>query len=257
MDLPIINTIKKIYSNAYISENLLSPPMRVNRGLLQGSIISPFLFNCFINAMIIKANSASHATLGYADDVAAVCANYEQLQKTIQTITEWSKQVGIHINHKKSGILVYKNNSDKFGTAIDGFPIKGNYKYLGVRLDESLSLRPHLLITEKKLQIYLKKNEYIIKEYFSIKTLVDLAGSFQTSRLVYGACSFLDSASTMEVVERLVIKYIKSIAGLKIQVSNNAIRVVLAMPKMEFKLYPRLMKVLIKYEQHFGEFPEM
>ena len=257
VDNPIVNTIMKIYSNAFISNDLLELCMCVNRGLLQGSIISPFLFNCFINAMIIKADSSCHTALGYADDIAAVCGNYDQLINTIRTISEWSAEVGIEINHKKSGILVYRNNINTYGTHIEAFPIRGNYKYLGVVLDSALSPRPHLLMIEKKLQVYLLKNKYIIKKYFSTKTLIDLAGSFQTSRIVYGACCFLDQEKTTEVVERLVIKYIKSIAGLKDNVQNNAVRATLGIPKMEYQLYPRLMKVFIKYEKHFGEVPEI
>jgi hypothetical protein len=109
---------------------------------------------------------------------------------------------------------------------------------------------------EKKLQIYLLKNKYLIKKYFSLKTLVDLSRSFQTSRIVYGACNFLDQEKTVEVVERLVIKYIKSVAGIKDNVSNDALRLALGIPKVEFQLYPRLMTVMVKYIQHFGELPD-
>ena len=82
-----------------------------NRGLAQGSIISPALFNIFIEdlgkELQEKADLNIKDILMYADDIMTVCASQTQLTKAIKVIEDWSRRNGMILNKKKSGIMVF------------------------------------------------------------------------------------------------------------------------------------------------------
>ncbi len=55
----IIKAIKKIYSSAKMRLNTLQRVININRGVLQGGILSPWLFNIYIDDFVksIKSNA--------------------------------------------------------------------------------------------------------------------------------------------------------------------------------------------------------
>ena len=57
----------------------------------QGSLLSPFLFNIYINDLLENWNTCTDRenVLAYADDTAVVFLSKEQLRKIIQTIESW------------------------------------------------------------------------------------------------------------------------------------------------------------------------
>jgi hypothetical protein len=80
--------------------------MNVNRGILQGSLISTLLFNIYIDDLVAELKKNSFDVLAYADDIAIIC-DKEQLDKCMKVFDEWSMNSRIDANKKKSGILVY------------------------------------------------------------------------------------------------------------------------------------------------------
>ena len=56
IDTEIINTIKLLYSYAKLKVSYNSEIININNGVLQGSLISPLLFDLYINDLIIKLN---------------------------------------------------------------------------------------------------------------------------------------------------------------------------------------------------------
>ena len=252
--LEVINTVKKIYSSTRMRMNTIHDPILVNRGLLQGGITSPYLFNIYINDLVDELDKNAFEVLAYADDLAIICTGYDELINVMNILDKWSMENEIKINKKKSGILIFKNNRKNY-KFINDYPVKSFYRYLGVRIDDNLNPRPHLLQVEKKLNGYLSRNRWLIKQYFTPKTMVYLAQCFQISRLSYGMSIFLDKGKIIDTVERLSMKYVKSIVGVDRNVSNVRMRLALGIPKLEHLLFLRLNKIVRKYEGHFNECP--
>ncbi len=111
----LLNAIIKIYSRAKVRIDPLRCPININCGVLQGSILSPLLFNAFINDLINSLERTAYDVLAYADDVAFICANTSQLKESIKLIKEWSKENEMKVNLNKSGILIIKGNIDNEG----------------------------------------------------------------------------------------------------------------------------------------------
>ena len=89
--------IKNSNNNIYVN---------VNNGVLQGSLISPMLFN--LNDLIKELNQNSYEILAYADELCILCEGKNQLLNVFKKI--WSELNGIKINKKKSGIMILKGN---------------------------------------------------------------------------------------------------------------------------------------------------
>ena len=144
-----IEFLRALYSNIEITIGD-SETLRVNKGVLQGSVISPALFDIFIEDLvekIIKINQMENV-FAYADDLAAITDSYPRLNATIDTIVLWSKEAATPLNYDKSGILnISRMKSSKKMVRTKefrNFPIKQEYKYLGVWLNETLNPEYHI-----------------------------------------------------------------------------------------------------------------
>jgi len=106
----IINAIKVIYTSAKMRLNTMQKHININKGVLQGGILSPWLFNIYIDDLVRSLKDINFDVLAYADDIAVICRNREELDKVIDLLEEWSNIDEIAVNKKKSGILVIHND---------------------------------------------------------------------------------------------------------------------------------------------------
>ena len=65
--------LKLLYSKAKLKISNDSENINVNNGVLQGSIISPMLFDLYINDLINELDKNSFEVLAYADDLCVLC----------------------------------------------------------------------------------------------------------------------------------------------------------------------------------------
>ena len=82
-------------------------------------------------------------TFAFADDLAVNAFLDKRLKKAIKIIEKWTDDNKMKINRKKSGIIYHtkRNRQQKDGTkkTYMGYPVKMEYKYLGIMIDKSLS----------------------------------------------------------------------------------------------------------------------
>ena len=250
----LINSIRKMLSFANMKMEVDGEVIWINRGEIQGSMLSPDLFNIYINDLIELLEKANLNPIAYADDLAVMCDGEENLFKAMDIIEKWSGLNDIEVNKKKSGILIIQNQRGN-EEHIRGYPVKNWYKFLGVRLDYNLSPMIHLTKVRELLDVYTKRNEWLLKEYFSPKSLVQLCQYFQCSRLSYGMCTFFEDPRVMEKLEVTRMILLRSIMKMADNVSSNRFRMAINVPKMEYELFLRLKKVIEKYKKHFNEEP--
>lgn len=257
----LIRAIRKIYSNARISPTLIGvesdqDTIAVNVGVLQGGLNSPDLFNLYINDLLLELEGKVFEVLAYADDIVILCKSRPELEEAMRILSDWSIENGIDVNKKKSGVMpVHGRRVIEY--ELNGFPIKNNYKYLGMRIDSTLSPKGGLIELNAKLKEYLNRNNWIIRKYFTPKSLIILSKVFQESRIVYGLSSWLDCGDLIDMAQNASLKYIRGLLGLKHNVSKRRSRLVFGLPKMEHLLLCRLIDNVKKYVDHFGEFPSI
>jgi len=190
MDADEIKYLEQLYNRYYIK--IGDQKFRANCGVAQGSIISPFLFNIYLEDLATKLKEEADIDLDdvlmYADDILTLCTSIEQMKKAILIIEEWSKENGMILNKKKSGIVVFAPRSSthiplmrlertmvtkvrkykskgldvekriesvhlKWVPAVKdvlGIPVCERYKYLGTILTPKLSLDVQLKEIKRK-----------------------------------------------------------------------------------------------------------
>ena len=151
-----------------------------NKGVAQGSLISPSLFNIFIEdlgqELQEKADLNIEDILMYADDILTICSSISQLRRAIEVIDLWCLRNGMKLNKDKSGVVVFsarksqrvplmkKDNTCNSGEtdtrtfrnlipttrSIEGIPICPQYKYLGTWMNTKLTCGPQIQQIKKK-----------------------------------------------------------------------------------------------------------
>ncbi len=66
--------------------------------------MSPFLFDIYIDDLIVSMNKKYHCW-GYADDIVIICKSFGELLKAIEEIEAWCSLNKMELNKNKCGIL--------------------------------------------------------------------------------------------------------------------------------------------------------
>ena len=87
-------------------------------------------------------------TFAFADDLAVNAFLDKRLKKAIKIIEKWTEENKMTINRKKSGIIYHtkknRKSKDSENRTYMGFPVRTEYKYLGIMIDKNLSFQKHL-----------------------------------------------------------------------------------------------------------------
>ena len=135
----LIGSIKLLYSKAKLKISYNSECINVNNGVLQGSLISPMLFDLYINDLINELDKNSFEVLAYADDLCVLCDGRNQLNNVIKIIDKWSKLNGINVNKNDSKSYNYIKKIPK------------NYK----KMKEHLKIIPNIFELKPDILLFL------------------------------------------------------------------------------------------------------
>ena len=127
----------------------------VSSGLKQGCLLSPLLFNLFINDLVTQIKeSCSGIPIGgenvcvllYADDLVLLARNEKDLQCMLNILNTWCLQWNIHINAEKSQIVHFRKKemectNVRFHCGNHELQNVSSYKYLGLLLNEFLDFK--------------------------------------------------------------------------------------------------------------------
>ncbi len=97
-------------------------------GLFQGSILSPMLFNLYIDSLAISLNDVCTSLL-FADDILILAESVDKAKKCLSIADSWSIDYNMEFNAQKSGTWC-KSSSLLINNEL--IPNVHEYKYLGV-----------------------------------------------------------------------------------------------------------------------------
>jgi hypothetical protein len=124
--------------------------IKINRGVKQGGVLSPQLFNFFINELLeilknsgmgIRCGNTNLPIMGYCDDTQLLANLICELQRMIDICVDYSKKWLMKYNIKKSMIMnigyqMIKNEDIKIKINDRVLPVVSECKYLGLKITE-------------------------------------------------------------------------------------------------------------------------
>jgi hypothetical protein len=150
VDEEFINYLKGFYDNYqyYVNSgaNLTTDLMSFPTGLIQGCPMSPLLFIFALNYVLSNINNKFGAThsytyndaitrmllLAFIDDICITCKDLDSLTQVYTELRDTMKQLGLELNHSKSGIMLIGYSEDEVKEyKLDDIPKIESYKYLG------------------------------------------------------------------------------------------------------------------------------
>ena len=96
----------------------LSPFADIKRGVRQGCVLSPYLFNIYTEFIFrnsddlegISINGHNINNLRYADDTALIAKSETKLQEIVNCVKEKSSQAGLDMNVNKTKTMMISRN---------------------------------------------------------------------------------------------------------------------------------------------------
>ena len=152
LDQRDVNIIIQLYCSqtAIIREgNAVSEEIKIRRGVRQGCVLSPVLFNTYSEEAIqnalsevtagIKVNGQIVNNLRFADDTLLLAGSLEELQFLIDRVVVGSEKSGLTLNIKKTCFMVISKEKSQGNLIINGEVIQRVHKcrYLGTIFSDS------------------------------------------------------------------------------------------------------------------------
>ena len=127
----------------------ITPTFNYNRGVRQGCVLSPALFNLFLNDLPLQLNcpevdpfllpdGTKLSCLLYADDLVLLFHSQQGLQNSLDKLSTFCEQWKIQVNLKKTKIMVFQKKCRKsfnpsFSYKKDVIQKVNDYTYLGIK----------------------------------------------------------------------------------------------------------------------------
>ena len=132
----IISALFTRCSSQVVVNGQLSPSFHRHSGLFQGSLLSPWLFNIYINDLAEQLsicqdpNDTFPCALLFADDIQLLASSNIQAQCMTDIVVTWAHNNAMSANLSKSGVCsVFQDTNIMLEN--DKLPVLSSYKYLG------------------------------------------------------------------------------------------------------------------------------
>ena len=154
----ILLAIQALYHNVQCRVNVnntFSSIFNVSTGLKQGCLISPQMFNIYINDLVtcinqlglgINVGGNKISVLLYADDLVLLGSCAKDIQMMLSTLNKWCTDWGLAVNPGKTKVMHFRAKGRKltrypFMCGANRLDVVTKYKYLGLWFTEHLDLR--------------------------------------------------------------------------------------------------------------------
>lgn len=149
MPIHLITLVKNLYEASGAAakiENTISERCSIRKGVRQGCVLSPLLYNIYSEAVMrrtlegwkeeVKISGRRISNLRFADDTLLIANNSEELQELIRRVEEVSLEYGLKINTGKTKVMIIDryNEHGRPPPKIGPFEVDEKFIYLGSML---------------------------------------------------------------------------------------------------------------------------
>ena len=213
-----LTLIKNLYWNQTASiktEDGYSTSFPIKRGVRQGCVLSPSIFNVYTEKIFCKFNDMPGIklcgeyfnNLRYADDTVLMAESETELQKLVDTVKKGSLEYGLEMNTKKTKTMVVRRNikdGTKISIKVDGVTLEQveSYQYLGQLITEDgrceTEIRRRIGIARTN---FLKMKDVLVTKSLSLLTRKKILHCYIMSTLMYAAETWVISKADWNRLE--------------------------------------------------------
>ena len=280
VNIGYIKLIKDMYdktTQALRINNLMTRMFHTYKGVKQGCILSPKLFNLFINDLpdifvdddnccspVFLTNETKINCLMYADDLILLSESKDGLQSCLDRLYDYTQQWDLKLNLKKTKIMIFQNTGRRIPTSFtfgeNVVQAASEYKYLGTvitntgnfRLNEiklkQRGLRASFIIT-KNIGPYAKPSTSIrIFEKIVEPILLhnsEISGAYFPNSWNYE--KFVEKMWDVgEEINKVVLGFLRQLLGVHKKSCNKAVMAETGKYPICIKIYTRIIKYWLR-----------
>ena len=131
----VIKLVEAIHNNS--RTELGGEYFKVSCGVPQGSPLSSFLFNIYIDDLLIDLSRSQAFPITFADDLTASFEVKAHFYQSNDKINGWSRENEMDVNKRKSAILFVTKKEFKQKKGLEHYPETSSYKNLGTLINKS------------------------------------------------------------------------------------------------------------------------
>jgi hypothetical protein len=184
--------------------------IEVTRGVPQGFILGPDLWNIMYDGLLRLEFSQDIELLAFADDIIIVATAKtngeaeEQLKETFNRVIEWMNEHGLRLAVEKTEAVMFTNKkiNNTMNLNLAGYDISSSrsLRYLGVQLDTKLKFKDHIALVEKRVSKVTKQLSLILPNLGGAnEPKRRLLAGVTESILLYAAPFWIDTAATKTI----------------------------------------------------------
>ena len=210
-DMKLIVNLYWTQKAAIRLERGTSENFEIKRGVRQGCVLSPSLFNLYTenifrtidNNFGVKIGGYRISNLRYADDTVLLAESEEDLQEIVDRVNEAGKEYNMKMNAKKTKTMVINKREDPtpIKIKVDGAEIEQvqNFIYLGHRItedgrsEEEIKRRVGIARTA-----FSKMTRTLTKQHIPLKTRKRILQCYIWSTLLHAAETWTTSNTTRD-----------------------------------------------------------
>ena len=228
---PYLKFLAALYCNQTGDVNGKTFP--IQRGVKQGDVISPLLFNAGLEHAMRKwklrlqhcgfdlGNGEILTNVRYADDLMLYAKHCDELVFMMGIVIEELSSVGLHLNTSKTKILTTTASTDRMFLDVGGDMIEvvhgqERHKYLGKKLPGDLSTRATVDVKHRIHIAWMKFNQHretLLNRHVSLKLRLKFFDSIISPAILFGLTTVPLSAVQLSKLDIVRRKMLRSIVG--------------------------------------------
>ena len=226
IDEGLVLLIQALYehsSSAVIMNNQLGDYFRTTIGVRQGCLLSPVLFNIFLERIIhmtlhdyvpsISIGGRPICNLRFANDIDLMEGSAGELQDLTNRLVTSASAFGMEVSTEKSKIMINSTTNTTANITMNGETLEEvtNFKYLGATLSSDGTCTAEIRIRIATATAAMASLEKIWKSDISFKTKFKLYRSLVLSTLLYGCESWTLLAETERRIQAFEMKSMRKL----------------------------------------------
>lgn len=214
-DIRIIENLYWGQKAAVRVEDRLTDEINIRRGVRQGCVLSPLLFNVYSEELFAEAfeelsegisiNGEHINNIRYADDTILLADTLEGMRTMLELLAQHGSEYGLNLNASKTKyMIISKSNHDNQQLVINNKKIQrvNHITYLGCLLnddwDHSREIRQRI---EKARSVFLRMRSVLSNNSLSLQLRRRIVSCYVYSVLLYGVESWTLTEATCKRVE--------------------------------------------------------